>query len=162
MKSIRLSLIAASLLVAVSGVSLAQNAAPADPAARMHGHKMHMHGAEHRAKHLAELQSKLKLSGQQDSAWQSFVQSMQGPAEHPMRPDRAAFEKMTTPERLDWMQKMQQNHAAHLQKHAEATRVFYAQLTAEQKTIFDAQSLGHMGKMRGGMPGMKHAPEPRH
>lgn len=159
MKSIRLSLIAASLLVAVSGVSLAQNAAPADPPAHAHGHKMRMHGAEHRTKHLAELQSKLQLSSQQDSAWQSFAQSMQGPADTTMRPDRAAFAKMTTPERLDWMQKMQQNHAAHLQKHAEATRLFYGQLTPEQKTIFDAQSLAHMGKMRGGM---KPHPEPRH
>ena len=100
-------------------------------------------------------------TGFQTAAWQSFVQTMQKPG-HPVHPDRAAFEKMTTPERLDQMQTMRQQRDAHMQKHAEATRVFYAQLTAEQKVIFDAQSMRHMSRMQGSMHASKHEHGHRH
>ncbi len=115
---------------------------------------MHHHGVERHAKHLAQLKEKLNLSGQQDDAWKSFTQAMQKP-EHSARPDRLAFEKMTTPERLEQMQKMRQQRDVLMQKRADGIQLFYAQLSAEQKTVFDAQSLRHMSRMHGGMHAAK-------
>jgi hypothetical protein len=66
-----------------------------------------------------------------------------------------AFEKMTTPERLEQMQKMRQQRDVLMQKRADGIQLFYAQLSAEQKTVFDAQSLRHMSRMHGGMHAAK-------
>jgi hypothetical protein len=151
MKSIRLSLLAASLFLVVSSVSWAQSPPATDTA---NPHSMRHHGVERHAKHLAQLKEKLNLSGQQDDAWKSFTQAMQKP-EHSARPDRLAFEKMTTPERLEQMQKMRQQRDVLMQKRADGIQLFYAQLSAEQKTVFDAQSLRHMLRMHGGMHAAK-------
>lgn len=151
MKSIRLSLLAASLFLVVSSVSWAQSPPATDTA---NPHSMRHHGVERHAKHLAQLKEKLNLSGQQDVAWQSFIQAMQKP-EHSARPDRLAFEKMTTPERLEQMQKMRQQRDVLMQKRADGIQLFYAQLSSEQKTVFDAQSLRHMSRMHGGMHAAK-------
>ena len=155
MKSIRTTLIAASLLTAFSSLSMAQSTAPTDSPRTAHMQKMHTQRAEQHAKHLGELKTKLNLSAGQESAWLSFEQSMQAP-DHKLRPDRAAFEKMTTPERIDQMQAMKTQRDAVMQKHAEATKTFYAQLNAEQKKVFDAQSMATMGGMRGMGSGMQH------
>lgn len=151
MKSIRLSLLAASLFLVVSSVSWAQSPPATDTT---NPHSMRHHGVERHAKHLAQLKEKLNLSGQQDDAWKSFTQAMQKP-EHSARPDRLAFEKMTTPERLEQMQKMRQQRDVLIQKRADGIQLFYAQLSAEQKTVFDAQSLRHMSRMHGGMHAAK-------
>lgn len=66
---------------------------------------------------------------------------------------------MTTPERIDQMQAMKAQRDVTMQKHAQATKTFYAQLSAEQKKVFDAQSLAAMAGMRGmgsGMHPMRH------
>ena len=61
---------------------------------------------------------------------------------------------MTTPERLDQMQAMKAMRDARMQQRAEATKVFYAILSADQKQVFD-QETGRM--MKGsGMHAMKH------
>lgn len=102
---------------------------------------------ERRARHLADLKTKLKLDVSQEGAWSTFTASMQPP---PMaqRPDRAAmraeFEKLTTPQRLDRMQARQAERAAMAAKRADATRTFYAALKPEQQKTFDAESM-HFG-----------------
>ena len=90
MKSIRTTLIAASLLTAFSSLSMAQSTAPTDSPRTAHMQKMHTQRAEQHAKHLGELKTKLNLSAGQESAWLSFEQSMQAP-DHKLRPDRAAL-----------------------------------------------------------------------
>lgn len=155
MKSIHTALIAASFLAAFSSLSMAQNAAPADTARAANMQKMHSQRAAQHAKHLGELKSKLNLSAGQESAWQTFEQSMQAP-DHKLRPDRAAFEKMTTPERIDQMQAMKTQRDVVMNKRAESVKTFYAQLSAEQQKVFDAQSLSAMNSMRGMGSGMHH------
>ena len=150
MKSIRTTLIAASLLAGFSGLIMAQNAAPAESPRAAHAHKMHAQRAELHAKHLVELKSKLNLSADQESAWQSFEQSMQAP-DHKLRPDRVAFEKMTTPERIDQMQAHKAQRDAEMQKHADASKTFYAALNAGQKKVFDAETARAMHNS-----GMRH------
>ena len=156
MKSFRITLITAScLLFGFTGLSQAQNAVQTDLPHRARMQKMHDQRADEHAKHLAEIKSKLHLSADQESAWQSFAQSMQG-MDHKLHPDRAAFEKMTTPERIDQMQAMKVQRDAVMQKHAEATKTFYAQLNAEQKKVFDVQTMVGMRSMGAGMHHMRH------
>ena len=116
-----------------------------DPAQRMERMK------EHRAKRLAALKEKLKLTAAQESAWASFSSASQPPAgAHPQRMDRAEFAKLTTPERLERMQARQAERSARFAKRAEATKTFYAALTPEQQKTFDAETVhagmhGHRG-----------------
>lgn len=117
-----------------------------DPAQRMERMK------EHRAKRLAALKDKLKLTGAQEGAWSSFTEASQPPAgaARPQRMDRAEFAKLTTPQRLERMQARQAERSAMFAKRAEATKTFYAALTPEQQKTFDAETAkfaghGHRG-----------------
>ena len=155
MKSIRTTLIATALMAGLTGLALAQNTtAPADNARAGRIEKMREHKVERHAQHLTELKSKLNLQAAQEPAWNTFAQSMQLSA-HIARPERAAFEQMTTPERLDQMQAMKKQRDAHMQQRTEATKAFYVTLSADQKQVFD-QETSRM--MKGaGMHAMKHA-----
>lgn len=154
MKSIRTTLIATALLAGLTGLALAQNTtAPADNARVGRMEKMREHKNERHTQHLTELKSKLNLQAAQEPAWNTFTQSMQHPARM-ARPERASLEKMTTPERLDQMQAMKAQRDAHMQQRADATKAFYATLSADQKQVFD-QETSRM--MKGsGMHAMKH------
>lgn len=152
MKSLRNSLITAGLMLGLSGWALAQTApAPTTPRPeRME--KMRDHMGQRHTQHLTELKSKLKLQATQEPAWATFEQSMQMPKDSMGRLDRAALEKMSTPERLDQMQAHRAQMNTQMEKHAEATKSFYATLTAEQKKVFDAETargLRGMGAMQG-------------
>lgn len=154
MKSIRTTLIATALMTALSGLALAQSATPSMGNAhsgRME--KMREHKAERHTQHLSELKSKLNLQPSQETAWNTFTQALQQHGQM-VRPDRAAMEKMTTPERLDKMQAMKTERDAHMQKRMEAIKAFYASLSAEQKQVFDKESSHAMHD--GGMHAMKH------
>jgi endo-1,4-beta-D-glucanase Y len=104
---------------------------------------------EHHARHLTELKAKLKLDANQESAWKTFADAMQPPAAAPARPDRAAMEKLTTPERIDQMQALHAQREAEMKKRGDATKAFYASLNSEQKKTFDLESTRHMAKDRG-------------
>ncbi len=163
MKSIRHTLIASSLLIGLSGLAMAQSApanAPETKAPRAeHMEKMRQHMGEHHAKHLAELKTKLKLEPAQEGAWSTFAQSMQAPGSSTPRLDPAALEKLSTPERLDQMQAHKAQRDALMQKHVEATKTFYATLSAEQKKTFDAETAQAMRHMHGDMQrGGHHGP----
>lgn len=155
MKSIRTTLIATALMAGLTGLALAQNTtAPSDNARVGRMEKMREHKAERHAQHLTELKSKLNLQGAQEPAWNSFTQSMQHPARM-ARPERATFEQMTTPERLDQMQAMKAQRDAHMQQRAEATKAFYATLNADQKQVFDQETARMM--KGSGMHATKHS-----
>ncbi len=154
-------------------------AAPAGaPAAehRMHRPDQRMHKPrdgkgfermqERRAKHLADLKAKLKLTPAQEGAWGTFTSATQPPAPPAQRPDREAaraeFEKMTTPQRIDRMQARQAEHAAAFAKRADATKSFYAALTPDQQKTFDTEAMRHgpHGGPRGGHGPQGHRPPP--
>lgn len=159
MKPIRTSLITAGMLLALGSAALAQTG-PMPGAGMPHGahtEKMREHMTERHAKHLTELKAKLKLEAGQEAAWKTFADAMQPPATPAARPDRAAFEKMTTPERIDQMQAWHAQRDADMKKHGDATKTFYASLNAEQKKTFDAETGRFMQREMGG--GMRrHAP----
>ena len=155
MKSLRTSLITASVLLGLSGLTLAQTTAAPDAPRSERMERMREHMSQRHGQHVSELKSKLKLQAGQEPAWNNFEQAMQMPKEPMARPDRAALEKMTTPERLDQMQAYKAQMDARMQKHAEATKSFYASLTAEQKKVFDSET-AHGLRGMGGMGGEGH------
>lgn len=136
----RSTLIAATLLAGLSSLSFAQMGPGTGGPGHEHMGQKHERMAQRHAKHLAELKTQLKLDTTQESAWATFSQSMQPPAVLPVRPDRAAMEKLSTPERLDMMQKHRAQMDAQMQKHVEATKAFYAVLSADQKKVFDSET----------------------
>lgn len=162
MKSIRTTLIATALIAGLTGLALAQNTtSSADNTRAGCMEKMREHKSEHKSEHkgeghtqrLAELKSKLNLQAAQEPAWNTFTQAMQHPARM-ARPERASMEKMTTPERLDMMQAMKAQRDAHMQQRSDATKAFYATLSADQKQVFDQETARMM--KGSGMHATKH------
>lgn len=105
---------------------------------------------EERVNHrLNVLKLRLALTPAQEGAWNAFVAGMKPPAMQ--HPDRAEMAKLTTPERIDRMRAMRDQRNAAQDKRAEATKTFYAQLSADQKKVFDGETLrmGPGGGMRG-------------
>lgn len=121
-----------------------------DPAKFEEMRKRH---TEQMAKRMADLKQKLALAPAQEGAWTAWTTAMQPPAQPHQRPDRAEFEKLTTPERIDRMRAQRVQHQSEMDKRLEATKTFYAALNADQKKVFDAES---MRFMRGGRHGGGH------
>ena len=166
-------------LLATTGAAMAQgtDAAPAalKPAVSVSAHGEHKMGRHdpakmqaRMAKHQAALKAKLKITPAQEAAWTTFTASMQPPArmmagERPMAAQRAEFDKLTTPERIDKMKALRTERMAEMNaqmdKRGDATKAFYAALSSEQQKTFDAehrkmgQREGHgWGQREGGMP----------
>lgn len=163
MKSAHKHLIAAALLATLGLAANAQTPAPAVPAAgaapaagyRMgHGDRDPAKMKEYMAKRQAELKAKLAVTPAQEGAWAAWTAAMQPPAGM-KRPDRAEFEKLSTPERIDRMRALRAERNALMDKRADATKTFYAALTPEQKKVFDTQPMRHGGRHHGGH-GMQH------
>ena len=166
------SLILAGLMATLGLAATAQPMPPAAPVTSAAPGKPGPQAGEHRydparmqahiAKRQAELKAKLKLTPAQDGAWTSYTAAMQPPV-HGARPtseQRAEFDKLGTPERLDKMrtlrsQRMTEMSAA-MDKRDEATKTFYATLSADQKKVFDSQRMGRGGHGHGDHQGQHH------
>ena len=116
--------------------------------------RMHERMTKHWEKRQTELKAKLHLTAAQEPAWNAFVQSMKMPAKPLMQPlDREAMAKLSTPERMEKMNSVHEANLAAMQSHvkqrSEATRTFYNQLTAEQQTVFDAETLPEHSRWKG-------------
>ncbi|MDZ7936869.1 MAG: Spy/CpxP family protein refolding chaperone [Rhodoferax sp.] len=154
MKTTIKTLTIAALLAGAGFTAFAASGQYGDHGRRMDPAKMEaMH-----AKRSDELKAKLKITPQQEGAWKDFVAAMKPPARDKAdRPDREAMAKLTTPERLDKMKAMRTQHTADMnaamEKRDAATKTFYAGLTAEQKTAFDAD---HAKGRRGHDRSAKH------
>lgn len=143
MKKLIQSLVLAGVMAAAGGAAFAQMGQG------MMGHEDRPHRdpakmAQMHAKHLGNLKVKLKITASQETAWSTFADSMKPPAKMMgKRPDRAEMDKLTTPERMDKMRVLHKEHMAvmdaAMDKRAEATKTFYAALSAEQKKTFDAE-----------------------
>lgn len=152
------SLVLAGLMATVGASAMAQ--APAAPTAAPaaatagkpaghHGDRMARHDPAKMqawiAKRQADLKAKLKITPAQEGAWTSYTASMQPPVRgaRPTPEQRAEFDKLTTPQRIDKMkelrtQRMAEMNAA-MDKRGEATKTFYAALTPEQQATFDTE-----------------------
>lgn len=103
-----------------------------------------------------QMHDALKLNPEQEKAWVKYQES------HPMmgavqRPDRAAMDKLTAPERAEKMLEMSRKHQDSMTQHVSAMKGFYDTLTPEQKKTFDEQSM--MRPQRGQRPGGMAKPD---
>lgn len=150
----------ATTLAALATAALAQAPAPATPPAPHAGarHGFHADPAkmqERHAQRLAELKQKLQITAAQESAWSNFTSAMRPNFEH-KRMDREAVARMTTPDRIDHLRSLRQQRAAEMDRRGEATKAFYATLSAEQQKVFDAESLRMAGRHGGRRHGGHH------
>lgn len=147
-----------SLLVAATALALL---AGAPAMAQMHGKSegpRHEQMAQRMAERQNQLKAALKLTPAQEAAWTRYTNAHQ-PPKQATPPDRDAWAKLTTPQRLDQMQAKKAERDAHMAQVVDATRALYAALDAEQQKVFDSQApmagMGMGGKHRGerGMQG---------
>ena len=173
------SLVLAALLATAGASAMAQTApaatAPAPTAttrpAIPPGERMGRHDPAKMqammAKRQADMKAKLKITPAQEGAWTSFTAAMQPPANMGRRPtpeQRAEYDKLTTPERIDKMralrtERMTQMSAA-MNKRGDATKTFYAALTPEQQKVFDVEHKKHTPHGGRGGPGHHGAAGP--
>ena len=161
-------LIGAALLAAVGVVAVAQTApTPPTPSnaptperrqgfdpARMY-ERMQVRMAQRQAK----LKETLQIAPAQEGAWNTWAAAMQPPANW-KRPDRAEFERLTTPERIDRMRAMRSERIVMMDRRADATKTFYAALNPIQKRVFDPETARRMGGRHGGGDGEGHRRHP--
>ena len=171
-------------LVAVLGVTAAAYAQTPPPAARPGaiGGATWAPGSQvrHEMRETARLKAvhdALNIRPDQETAFQAFAASMRpddrGPGPEGMEHRSQDMAGMTTPERLDAMSRMMDEHMARMrerfQRHATAIKALYAVLSPEQKRTLDAlpdlmghgmgmgMAMGHHGDM--GKPHMDHPVE---
>ena len=104
--------------------------------------------AEMQAKREADFKQKLNLTAAQQGAWTQYIAAMKPPARPAPTPadrdarkaEREAFAKMSTPQRIDAMEKRHAEMAAHMKTRGDATKAFYAQLNPAQQKTFDAEA----------------------
>ncbi|MEO5671244.1 MAG: Spy/CpxP family protein refolding chaperone, partial [Ramlibacter sp.] len=151
MKYAHKHIIVAAMLAALGLAASAQTPPPGAPGAGQNIGREH-HGRmdparmqERMAKRMGMLKQKLQITPAQEGAWTTYTTALK-PTQF-NRPQRGEFDKLTTPERIDRMRSMHATRAAEMDKRADATKTFYAALSAEQKKVFDTESIrrGHHG-----------------
>ncbi len=152
MKSLHTSFVTTALLASLAGSAMAQMGPGGQHSHEhregqhgMRAEKMREHGQARHQQHLSELKGKLNLQPGQEAAWKAFADGMPAHTHGSARPERAAMEKASTPERIERMQAQHAQHSAEMKKRADATLALYATLNPEQKKIFDAETAHGMG-----------------
>ncbi len=110
----------------------------------------------HAHKHLSELNAKLKLTKDQQPAWQTFSDQVNDQAKNmksmqDKMKDKTETMPKTAPEHMARMADMMKDRAENMAKMADAVKTFYATLTPEQQTAFDKihkSHMSHMGHMK--------------
>ena len=113
----------------------------------MGGHSEERHG-ERMKMHQQRVHDALKLTPQQEPAWAKYQESHPFGRNAANRPDMSEWSKLSAPERADKMLEMQKQRQEAMTKHVAALKDFYAQLTPDQKKVFDEQT--QMAKHRRG------------
>lgn len=109
--------------------------------------------AEFMGKRLNGLHAALKLSPEQEPAWQAWTGSMKDKMARMQahRPDFAAMSGLPAPERMAQMLERRKEHQKEMEAGLVALRDFYGKLSPEQQKTFD--SFRPFGEHR---PGGKH------
>ena len=111
-------------------------------------------------KHLGELKTALKLTKEQEPAWQTFSDQVKAQAKsmtsmHDKKKEGMKDMPQSAPEKMAMMSSMMKDRAQNMSTMADNVKTFYATLTPEQKVAFDKMHMSHMGHMQG-MEHMKH------
>ena len=107
--------------------------------------------------HLSELKAKLKLTNDQEPAWQTFSDQVRDQAKlmasmHEKKKEEMKDMPKSAPDMMAMMASMMKDHAQNMSTMADNVKTFYAALTPEQQAVFDKVHMGHMK----GMGRMKH------
>ena len=151
----------AALVAGAALPALAQEASPPKPGGMQQGRMDPARMHEMMARRQAELKTQLKLTPAQEPAWTSWAAAMAPPADMASRMSRESrmkmrqeMEALTTPQRIDRMNAIKAQRDADMARRNDATKAFYAQLSAEQQKVFDRHGMRMMGP--GGAGEMKH------
>lgn len=143
------------LALGLAGLTATAQASPGFMAGPgMHAHSAERHGPmqQRQSQRLDALKTKLQLSTAQEGAWNSFTAALKaGPSTRPdpvqLRQDMA---QLSTPERLErmkaWRAQRQAAMNSAMDQRSQATLTFYATLSAEQKKMFDDETLHLMAR----------------
>ena len=124
------------------------------PAAERHGQRheggfaaMREQFDARRDEQLTTLKEKLKLEAGQHKAWEAYVAASQPRMTPEVRESMmSSMDALTTPERVARMEALARARQAHMQAYFEAVKAFYAQLSPEQRRVFDVGALpGFLG-----------------
>ncbi|KQP49507.1 Spy/CpxP family protein refolding chaperone [Pseudorhodoferax sp. Leaf274] len=156
-------IVLASSLAVLGATAMAQTPPAPPPAADAPAQHAREHARPDPAKRMERRESRLKqdlkITAEQEPAWNVFTASMlpPGPPQGD-RPDREALRKMTTPQRIEHMRAMHAARSADMERRAEATLRLYAALTPEQQQVFDQRMA--MGPRHGPGHGPQHRGAP--
>ena len=105
-------------------------------------------------KHLNELKATLKLTKDQEPAWQTFSDQVKDQAKSmaaKMDKKKEGMQDMpmSAPDRMEMMASMMKDRAQDMSTMADNVKTFYATLTPEQKVAFDKVHINHMKGMKG-------------
>ena len=119
-----------------------------------------MDSTERAEKHLGELKAALKLTKDQEPAWQTFSDQVKAQAKsmasmHDKKKEGMKDMPQSAPEKMAVMSSMMKDRAQSMSTMADNAKTFYATLTPEQKVAFDKMHMSHMGHM-GHTEGMEH------
>jgi hypothetical protein len=114
-------------------------------------------------KRLAALKLKLHITPAQEAAWTTYTDALKPKPRAPIAGAPADLSHMTTPERLDRMHTLHAERmaemTAQLDQRAQATKTFYAVLSADQQKVFDEEFnralRGHGARPIGPMGGQR-------
>jgi protein CpxP len=144
MNTFRKSVLIGLTVLGMGSASLAARADDTTAPAGRHGHgankeQMQARMAEMWAKRQAKLHDLLKLTAAQEPAWTAYQAAIK-PAPH--TGGHAGLSTLSAPERLSKMIEMTKQRTAEMESHLAALNTFYGTLTAEQKAVFDANTMG--------------------
>ncbi len=128
------------------------SAQPAGPSAEQREQKRaerHAQMQKKMAERQAAFKAELKLTPEQEPAWNAFIARTQPQAAPVRQAPREDWSKLTTPQRLDRMQALKAERDAVMARRVDAIKSFYATLNADQQKVFDTKRLG--GFQRAGM-----------
>jgi len=113
----------------------------------MHGGKMEP--VARVDKHLSELKARLKLTKDQEPAWQTFSDQAKEQAKSmaamiPKRKEGMQDMPKSAPEKMAMMANMMKDRAQNMSTMADNVKTFYTILTPEQKVAFDKVHMEHM------------------
>ena len=113
-----------------------------------------MDSTERAEKHLSELKAALKLTKDQEPAWQTFSDQVKTQAKtmasmHDKKKEGMKDMPQSAPEKMAMMSSMMKERAQNMSTMADNVKTFYATLTPEQKVAFDKMHTNHMGHMEG-------------
>lgn len=154
MNTIRKSIIIGMAVLAMGGTTLAVQAHDNQGEHAKHGQHDAKWG-ERAAKRQQKLHDTLKLTPAQESAWTSYSGALKAARpERGERGERGAWKTLPAPERMAKRIELSRQHIATMEARLSATTAFYGVLTAEQKKLFDENSMQRGGhRMKRGMHG---------